>query len=231
MKLSLSLLLLFFTSSISAQIDELSRDYTKKKLSIIKRCSYFSNIIKENNITLTGYYHFDIGMVKEESNDNIRTYYYWDDELLCVFDQKMNKELFFEGDYRNASSKLYDYYNKKAAAYQAVFEPYFVKTIFSLSFIPGYIPYYDKHNYTAHISKAIFREQICIIKEDNRFEVTDMLIEYYGAVDSQYKTSGCKIPEDVKKYASHRSGHFFFEINLKDKENNKIISLPTISIK
>lgn len=231
MKIYTTLTFLILTTSLSGQVGNynLKKDYSKEKLKTVEYCSYFKTTINETDKILTGYYHFNIGKVVEEINRNSRTYFYWDNKLFSVFDSKINKQLFFKGDFKNAGEKLYGFYSKKANEYQTLFEPYFVKTNVNISFNSRYRPQYYKYEYYAQSPRTILKELDCIIKEDERFEVKQMSIFYMGlGIDIEYKVDNCNIPDKIKNIAEDRGSRFYFNIYLTDKKSNITISLPEI---
>ena len=230
MKQSLIFLLFFLPTYVFAQMELNTRvDHRKEMVKAIdNKYQYFSSEINEGDLKLTGFYHFDIAKVIEETGGKTRKYYYWADKLFSVFDSRMNKQLFFKGDYKNASEKLYTFYNTKAEEYLTKFESHFVKTNVNLFYNDRFYPHRYRQYYSARTTREELQHIDCIIKEDDRFEVRRMEVYYAkSGLDVWQKYTDCIISEKIKQVALERY-QLSFSIFLLDKKNHYGINLPEI---
>jgi len=234
MKTKLTLLLFIVATSAFSQLDvtKHNKDYAKDIVKALDtQFSYLNTTLQIDGNTVTADYHFDIGRIKEESDDNVRLYYFWDNQLLSVFDEKLKKQLFFIGDYKNASTNMYNFYLERAIKYAAEFEPYLVSTG-DVKLHKTY--FYSNHSIritcSANRSTQTLLNMDCIIDLKDRFEVTKMSVTYLppgGYVEEQYEN--CILPDKLKNKMMTERWKFSFLILLKEKKSNKTIYLPEIT--
>ena len=239
MKNILLILLLTASTIVSAQVSDnnlnTSNDDLKSKVSAIdKDFQFFKTNINEGTATLTGYFHYNLYKVIEEDKGNERRYYYWKGSLFSVFDSKMKKQLFFKGEFKNASEKMYDFYNQKANLYKSKFDNYLINPIFKVFQENNLLKLSDQkfsQNYLGSYDRVKFNNFKCIIPETTNYSVVSYSISYTGTgIDGELKVDGCTITEEVKNILELYKT-FQLNIKIKDKNSGSIINLPSVRIK
>ncbi len=237
MKNILFILILFTASSITAQENELSNSYDNSKdkvYAVDNSFQYLNATVNEGKAELKAYFNFDLYKVVEEENGNERKYYFWKGDFFSVYDSKMKKQLFFSGDYKNASQKLFDFYNNKAETYKKLFDDFLISPIIKVKQNDKLIKHSDNNfsqDYSGSYDKTKFNTYKCIIFETSNYSVVSYTLSYMGnGIDGEYKVNDCKITEKIKElFESYNI--FFLTIKLKDKNTGSIINLPSIRLR
>ena len=239
MKNILFLLMLFTVNSITAQDNdnELSNSYDNSKdkvYAIDNSFQYLKTSVNEGAAELTGYFNFGLYKVVEEENGNERKYYFWNGKFLSVYDSKMKKQFYFSGDYKNASQKLFDFYNNRAEKYKDKFDNYLISPIIKVSQVDKLHKQSENNfsqEYTGRYDKTKFNNYKCIIIETSSYSVVNYSLSYMGnGIDGELKVNGCSITAQLKEILG-KYNSFYLNIKLKDKKTGSIINLPNIRLR
>ncbi len=233
MRYSLLLIIIFvffvFTSHAQTGIYNISEVELFVKITESDK-NFLTDTLTIGNTTLICFYDFFVKKIDEYKGTNKKTFYYKDNSLIFIKNFSFDKEISFQGRYKNVNKREEPLYLELSEFYKSIFENNFPQVNFA-NMQQQINERTKEFFYTYEINKLKLEKVDSLITRNNKnlyVKSYEMWTSNEDDDDELFLFYSGKLSEDLKKSIIEKEHNLMKDIIIIDKRTGKEYPMPDI---